>query len=255
MASRLSFLSVALWWLGFSIPLFRRVREPERRLEEDETGSESALRVALSRLGETFRELRIYREAFLMLAAFLIYNDGILTIIRMATSYGTELGIDQGVLITALLITQIVGIPFAFLFGWLARKITAKRAIALALAVYVGISIVGYRMKSASDFYLLAILVGTVQGGSQALSRSLFSTLIPAHKSAEFFAFFGVFDKFAGIFGPALFAVTIAATGSSRSAVLSVIGFFVVGGALLSLVDVEKGRKVAREAESRLKRA
>jgi UMF1 family MFS transporter len=252
-ASRLSFLSVALWWLGFSIPLFRRVREPERRLEEDETGRESPLRIAFGRLGETFRELKIYRQAFLMLSAFLIYNDGILTIIRMATSYGTEVGLDQGVLISALLLTQVVGIPFAFLFGWLAERITAKRAILLALAVYVVISIVGYRMRTASDFYLLAILVGTVQGGSQALSRSLFSTIIPAHKSAEFFAFFGVFDKFAGIFGPALFALTITATGSSRDAVLSVIAFFVVGGMLLSLVDVEEGRRVAREAEAKLR--
>ncbi len=254
-ASRLSFLSVALWWLGFSIPLFRHVREPARRLEEDETGRESALRVAFTRLAETFRELRTYRQAFLMLAAFLIYNDGILTIIRMATSYGTEVGLPQGVLIGALLVTQVVGIPFAFFFGWLAARITAKRAILLALAVYVVISVVGYRMKTASDFYLLAILVGTVQGGSQALSRSLFSTIIPAHKSAELFAFFGVFDKFAGIFGPALFAVTIAATGSSRNAVLSVIGFFVVGALLLSLVDVEEGRRVARKTEARVKSA
>ncbi|HJS74337.1 MAG TPA: MFS transporter, partial [Vicinamibacteria bacterium] len=145
-----------------------------------------------------------------------------------------------------------VGIPFAFLFGWLAKHITAKRAILLALAVYAGISIVGYRMESAFDFYVLAILVGTVQGGAQALSRSLFSTLIPVHKSAQFFAFFGVFDKFAGIFGPALFAITIAATGSSRNAVLSVIAFFVLGAILLSLVNVEEGRRVAREAEAKL---
>jgi UMF1 family MFS transporter len=253
-ASRLSFLSVAVWWLGFSIPLFRRVREPERRLEEDETGREKLLSVAFARLGETFHELKTYRHAFLMLLAFLIYNDGILTIIRMATSYGTEVGLDQGVLISGLLITQVVGIPFAFLFGWLAKRITAKRAILLALAVYVGISVVGYRMKTAPDFYLLAILVGTVQGGAQALSRSLFSNIIPAHKSAEFFAFFGVFDKFAGIFGPALFAVTIMTTGSSRNAVLSVIGFFVVGAILLSLVNVEEGRRLAREAEAKLKR-
>ncbi|HEY7819688.1 MAG TPA: MFS transporter [Vicinamibacteria bacterium] len=251
-ASRLSFLSVAVWWLGFSLPLFRNVREPERRLGAGESGRENPLRAAFSRLRETFRELTRYRDAFLMLAAFLVYNDGILTIIRMATSYGTEVGLDQSVLISALLITQVVGIPFAFLFGWLAKRITAKRAILLALVVYAGISIVGYRISTASDFYLLAILVGTVQGGAQALSRSLFSTLIPAHKSAEFFAFFGVFDKFAGIFGPALFAITIAATGSSRNAVLSVIAFFVVGAILLSFVNVEKGRRVAREAEASL---
>jgi MFS transporter, UMF1 family len=253
MASRLSFLSVAVWWLGFSIPLFRNVREPERLLERDERAGESLVRVALTRLGETFRELRLYKNAVLMLLAFLIYNDGILTIIRMATSYGTEVGLSQGVLISGLLITQAVGIPFAFLFGWLAKLISAKRAIFLSLAVYVVISIVGYRMTTDSDFYLLAVLVGMVQGGSQALSRSLFSNIIPAHKSSEFFAFFGVFDKFAGIFGPALFAITIMATGSSRNAVLSVIAFFVVGAALLSLVDVEEGMRVAREEEAKLK--
>jgi UMF1 family MFS transporter len=170
----------------------------------------------------------------------------------MATSYGTEVGLDQGVLISALLLTQAVGIPFAFLFGWIAKRITAKRAILVALAVYIVVTIVGYRLKTASDFYLLAFLVGTVQGGSQALSRSLFSTLIPAHKSAEFFAFFGVFDKFAGILGPALFAGTIAATGSGRNAVLATVAFFVVGGGLLALVDVEAGRKAAREAEAKL---
>jgi UMF1 family MFS transporter len=249
-ATRLSFLSVAVWWLVFSIPIFRTVREPERRLEADEAPGENPLRVAFGRLSETFGELKTYRHAFLMLLAFLIYNDGILTIIRMATSYGTELGLSQGVLISALLITQIVGIPFAFLFGALARRITAKRAIFLALLVYTVISIVGYRLKTASDFYLLAVLVGTVQGGSQALSRSLFSTIIPSHKSSEFFAFFGVFDKFAGIFGPALFALTILTTGSSRNAVLALIAFFVLGALLLAFVDVEEGRRVARAAEA-----
>ncbi|MGH9318815.1 MAG: MFS transporter [Vicinamibacteria bacterium] len=251
-ASRLSFLSVALWWLGFSIPLFRHVREPAPELEEDEKPGENPVAVAFRRLGDTVRELSTYRHAFLMLLAFLIYNDGILTIIRMATSYGTELGLPQGVLIGALLITQAVGIPFAFLFGRLAKRITAKRAILTSLAVYTVISIVGYRMRTAADFYLLAVLVGTVQGGSQALSRSLFASIIPRHKSAEFFAFFAVFDKFAGIFGPALFAVTITATGSSRNAVLSVVAFFVVGAVLLSFVDVAEGQRVAREAEAKL---
>jgi UMF1 family MFS transporter len=121
MATRLSFLSVALWWVGFSIPIFKNVREPERRLEADERASESPFRVAFNRLGETFGEVRTYKHAFLLLLAFTIYNDGILTIIRMATSYGTELGLAQDVLISALLITQVVGIPFAIFLGYLAR--------------------------------------------------------------------------------------------------------------------------------------
>ncbi len=246
--TRLAFVSVALWWVGFSIPLFRRVPEPGRTLEPDESLRESPLRAAFERLGETFRELRGYREAFLFLLAFLIYNDGIGTIIRMAAIYGAELGIERGALIGSILLVQFVGIPFCFVFGALAGKIGAKRAIYAGLVVYAGISVLGYFMTTALHFLILAVLVGTVQGGTQALSRSLFASMIPKHKSGEFFGLFSVFEKFAGIFGPALFALAIVVTGSSRAAILSVIGFFVLGGALLSLVNVERGRAAASAA-------
>ena len=162
--ARLAFLSVAVWWLVFSIPLFRRVPEPPARLEPDERRGESPVRVAFVRLGETFRELRGYRQAFLMLLAFLIYNDGIQTIIKMATAYGTELGIDQSALIGAILLVQFVGIPCSFLFGMLAGRIGAKRALFLGLLAYTAISILGYYMKTATHFYVLAGLVGMVQG-------------------------------------------------------------------------------------------
>jgi UMF1 family MFS transporter len=246
---RLAFVSVAVWWVVFSLPLFRRVPEPPPRLEPDEQPGESAIRMAFVRLAETFRELRGYRQAFLMLLAFLIYNDGIQTIIKMATAYGTEIGIGQSALIGAILLVQFVGIPCSFLFGMLAGRIGAKRAIFLGLLAYTAISVLGYFMTSATHFYVLAGLVGVVQGGTQALSRSLFASMIPAHKSGEFFGFFSVFEKFAGIFGPLIFAGTIAATGSSRNAILSVIGFFAVGAALLWLVDVEEGRIAARRAD------
>lgn len=255
MAVRLSFVSVSLWWLGFAIPLFRHVREPERALELDEREGGNPIRTAFTRLGETLRELRGYRQAFLMLLAFLVYNDGINTIIRMATIYGTEIGIEQGALITALLITQFVGIPFAFLFGRLAGVIGARRSIFVALGVYLAISVLGYFMRTPLHFFALAIMVGTVQGGSQALSRSLFASMIPRHKSAEFFGFFAVFEKFAGILGPAVFGLTTALTGSSRNAILSVIAFFVIGGVLLSFVNVEEGRRAARRADEDLRRA
>ena len=245
---RLAFVSVAVWWLIFSLPLFRRVPEPLPRLEADEHPGESPIRVAFVRLAETFQELRGYRQAFLMLVAFLIYNDGIQTVIKMATAYGTEIGIGQGALIGAILVVQFVGIPCSFLFGMLAGRIGAKRAIFLGLVAYTVISVLGYFMKSATHFYVLAGLVGMVQGGTQALSRSLFASMIPAYKSGEFFGFFSVFEKFAGIFGPLIFAGTIAATGSSRNAILSVIGFFAIGAGLLSLVDVDEGQKAAREA-------
>ncbi len=247
---RLAFLSVAVWWLVFSIPLFLRVPEPPRRLEPDESRRESPVRAAFLRLGETFRELRGYRQAFLMLLAFLIYNDGIQTIIKMATAYGTEIGIGQGSLIAAILLVQFVGIPFSFLFGMLAGRIGAKQALFLGLLTYTAISILGYFMKTAAHFFVLAALVGMVQGGTQALSRSVFASMVPQHKSGEFFGFFSVFEKFAGIFGPLIFAGTIAATGSSRNAILSVIVFFAVGAVLLSRVNIEEGSAAARAGEA-----
>jgi UMF1 family MFS transporter len=244
-ASRLSFVSVAVWWTVFSIPLFRRVPEPPvRAAVRPRTGNMVA--AAFAQLGATLRELRGYRQAALMLLAFLIYNDGIGTIIRMAGLYGAELRLPESALIGAIVMVQFVGIPFAVLFGQLAQRIGAKRAILLSLGVYTVISIIGFRMTQAWQFFLLAFLVGTVQGGSQALSRSLFASMIPREKSSEFFGFFAVFEKFAGIFGPALFALTISLTGSSRNAILSVILFFVVGALLLSKVDVEAGQRAAR---------
>jgi UMF1 family MFS transporter len=246
---RLAFVSVAVWWVTFSLPLFRRVPEPRPTLELDERRDENPVKMAFVRLAETFRELRSYRHAFLMLLAFLIYNDGIQTIIKMATAYGTELGIGQNALIGAILLVQFVGIPCSFLFGMLAGRIGAKRALFLGLLAYTAISLLGYFMKTATHFYLLAGLVGMVQGGTQALSRSLFASMIPQHKSGEFFGFFSVFEKFAGIFGPLIFAGTIAVTGSSRNAILSVILFFAVGALLLWPVDVDEGQRIARAAD------
>jgi UMF1 family MFS transporter len=248
-ATRFSFFSVALWWVAFSIPLFRQVPEPRRLLEENETGGERLFAAAFGRLAVTFRELRAFKQAFLLLLAFLVYNDGIQTIIRMATTYGAEIGLDDSAMITALLITQFLGVPFAFLFGMLAARIGPKRAVFLGLAVYAGITILGYRMRTERQFLMLAMLVGTVQGGTQALSRSLFASMIPRDKSSEFFAFFGVFERYAGVLGPAIFAWMVARTGESRNAILSVIAFFIIGAGVLAFVNIEQGRRAAREAE------
>jgi UMF1 family MFS transporter len=253
--ARLAFVSVAVWWIAFSIPLFRGVPEPPRTLEQDESGRASVVAMSFSRLGETMKQLVGFRQAFLMLLAFLIYNDGIQTIIKMATAYGTEIGIGQSALITAVLMVQFVGVPFAFLFGALASRIGAKRSVFIGLLAYTVITMIGYFMTTATHFFILAALVGMVQGGTQALSRSLFATLIPAHKSGEFFGFYSVFEKFSSIFGPLLFSVTIALTGSSRNAILSVIAFFAIGAFLLAFVDVERGQKAARDAEAGLRLA
>jgi UMF1 family MFS transporter len=248
--ARLAFLSVALWWLVFALPLFLRVREPPLRLEAGERPRANPVRAALSRLARTLRELRGHRQAFLMLAAFLVYNDGIQTIIKMAAAYGAEIGIGSGALIGAIVLVQFVGVPFAFLFGALAGRIGAKRAVFLGLLVYAAITVLGYRMRTGRDFIVLALLVGTVQGGTQALSRSLFASMIPPHRSGELFGFYAVCEKFAGLFGPLLFDLVIGFTGSSRNAILAVIAFFAAGAALLSRVDVEEGRRAALAAEA-----
>jgi UMF1 family MFS transporter len=249
-AARWSFVSVAVWWFVFSIPLFVRVPEPPRVLETGEQAHGNAIAIAFHRVGGTLSELRAFKQAFLLLIAFAIYNDGINTIIRMAAIYGESIGLDQGQLITAILLVQFAGVPFTFGFGLLASRIGPKSSIFLSLAIYTAISILGYFMTTTLHFFLLAFLVATVQGGSQALSRSMFANMIPRHKSSEFFAFFGIFEKFTGILGPLLFGVAAAATGSGRIAILTVILFFVVGGALLWRVNLDEGRRAARAAES-----
>ena len=246
---RLAFVSVAVWWAAFSIPLFRRVPEPPRRIESDEGPRQQPVRVALVRLSETFRRLRSYRQAFLMLVAFLVYNDGIGTIIRMAEIYGAALGLDRNALIGAIFLAQLVGIPFTFLFAALAGRIGTKRSILLGLGVYAAVTVYAFFLDSAREFYAMAFVVGMVQGGCQALSRSLFASLVPRHMTGEFFGFYGVLDKFAAVTGPALFGVGVALTGSVRSGVLSVLVYFVIGALLLTRVDVDEGRKAARAAE------
>jgi UMF1 family MFS transporter len=246
LGTRLAFVSVAIWWLAFSIPILRGVPEPAIA-GAPARGLALATR-SFARLAGTFRELRRYRQALLFLVAFLLYNDGIGTIIRMATAFGTEIGLGTGTLIVAIILTQVIGVPASFAFGSLAGRLGTKRAIYLGLATYCVVSVLGYFMTSALHFYLLAGLVGLVQGGTQALSRSLFASMIPAARSSEFFGLFGVFEKFAGIFGPAVFGLVSAVGGSSRGAILAVIGFFVLGGLLLAPVDVEAGRRAAREA-------
>lgn len=244
-ASRLSFLSVAIWWAVFSIPLFRRVDEPPFVRREGE--SPNPIRAGFQRLARTFREVRRYRELFKFLIAFWFYNDGIGTIIIMAVIFGKEIGLATTDLIGAILAVQFVGIPFAFAFGWLARRLGAKRSILLALGVYSLIAVGGYFIQTSLHFWMLAFLVATVQGGAQALSRSLYGRLAPKAKTAELFGFYDVSSKFSGILGPAIFGVVGQLTGSSRLSIISLVVFFVVGGGLLLAVDEERGIRLADE--------
>ena len=249
LAVRLSFLTVAVWWVLFSIPLFRRVPEPASRLEADERTGQNPVVIASRRLVETFRELRGHRDAGLVLLAFLVYNDGVNTIVHMAVTFGGDIGIDASAMIGALVMVQFVAIPFSFAFGLLADRIGTKRAIYVTLAVYAGISFYGFILETATQFYVLAFFVGTVQGGAQGLGRSLFATMIPRHKAGEMFGFFGVFDRFGGVIGSVIFGLSLTLTGSSRPAVVVLIVFFGLGAFLLSRADVERGRRLAREAE------
>ncbi len=249
-ALRASFFSVAVWWAVFTIPLLRNVPEPPVVRTAGE--SAKALIAGFGRLARTFRKITRYKQLLIFLIAFWIYNDGIGTIIKMATAYGDEIGISLTDMIIALVITQFVGIPFSFGFGWLARRVGTKPAILLGLAVYVVISVAGYFMQTALHFYILAFLVGLVQGGTQALSRSLFGTMVPKSQSAEFFGFFSTSAKFAGIVGPLVFGLVSQAAGASRLAILSVIAFFVIGGIVLIFVNEGEGRIVAREEEAQI---
>ena len=241
--TRLAFVSVAIWWAVFTIPLILRVKEPATASPADGEPTGNVLTLAIGQLRQTFHQLRTYRNAFWMLLAFLIYNDGIQTIYRMAAIIGADKGFETNVMIQAIIMVQFVGIPFALLFGALASRFGAKPMILVGIAAYCGITLYGYNMETESDFYVLAALVGMVQGGCQALSRSLFASMIPSSKSGEFFALFAVGEKFAGILGPGLFALSISISGSTETAILSILAFFVIGGLLLTKVDVQAGRR------------
>jgi MFS transporter, UMF1 family len=240
-ASRWAFLATALWWLLFSLPLLLRVKEPAAPAAP----STSARSGVLEQLRRTFRHMRQHPQALQMLLAYLLYSDGIGTIIRMATLYGTEVGIGQSALLTALLLTQTVGVPAALLLGRLAQAVGARRVLLGCLGVYMGVCVLGYFLRTPAHFYALAFGVGLVQGASQALSRSLFASMVPRERAAEFFAFFSVFEKVTAVLGPLVFALAIRLTGSSRGGILSILLFFALGALVLARIDVAAGQRAA----------
>ena len=247
-AVRLSFVTVAVWWLVFSVPLFRLVPEPPRLGAGAATAAAGAL-AGLRSLLRTFREYRAHRMAGLFLLAYFFYIDGVHTIIRMAVDYGLSLGLPSESLIIALLITQFVGFPAALVFGAAANRFGPKPALHFGVAVYVGVTVYAYYLSSATEFYILAAVVGLVQGGVQAISRSLYARFVPPAQSGEFFGFFNMLGRFAAIIGPSLVAVTGLLTGSSRLGILSVAAVLIIGMVLLGFVR-EEGKRLPSAAGS-----
>jgi UMF1 family MFS transporter len=246
-AVRASFVTVGVWWLVFALPCVLVVKE---RKAVPSVGAAEAVRQGLRELLGTLAEVRKYRPVLWFLAAYFLYIDGVNTVIKMAVDYGLSLGFGPADLMKALLLTQFVGFPAALAFGWLGRRIGARRGIFLALTVYAGVTCYAYFIDSARDFYVMAVAVGLVQGGIQSLSRSYFGRLVPEGKSSEFFGFYNMMGKFAAVLGPLLMAFTALLTGDSRLSILSILVLFVAGGTLLVLAARAERRAATSVAAS-----
>jgi UMF1 family MFS transporter len=230
-AVQVSFLTVALWWFVFTLPLARNVRE--RPSTGSSVGLGVAVRDGLRELRSTVRHLGQYRHITLFLVAYWLYIDGVHTIYMMAVDYGVALGLPSSSLLAALLLTQFVAFPSALVLGWLGNRWGPKRGILLCIAVYLAATVYAWFLDTVAEFFALAVVVGLVQGGIQSLSRSMFGRLVPEGKGGEFFGFFNLMGKFASFLGPMLIAVVALATGDSRLSVTSLAILFVLGGLVL----------------------
>ncbi len=248
---RLSLASVAVWWAVFSIPLFRRVKEPDRMVEESEIG-QNIFKVGFKRFFKAIKNISQFRDLFWFLLTFFVYANGIGTIITMAVAFGTDLGFGTLILIGTLLMVQFVAAPFSILFGKLSKKIGIKKSITLSLLIYTAVAIIGYFMSEEWHFLLLGFGVAMVQGGSQALSRSLIGQLMPKSKTAEFYGFFSVSEKFNTVVGPFIMALITQLTGDGRWGIVSLVIFFIVGIIMLRNVDIERGIKRAKEEDAKM---
>ena len=261
-AVRFSFLSVALWWGVFTLLIIFWV--PEEKVVSAEKTDENFVTAGFKQFVATFKKVRHLKVVFLFLLAYWFYIDGVDTIIRMAVDYGLSLGFQSNDLILALLMVQFVGFPAALVFGKLGQKWSVRKSIYLAIAVYMGVTIWGTMMTQKMEFYILAIVIGLVQGGIQALSRSYYSRLIPKDKAAEYYGFYNMLGKFAVIFGPALMGIVglivrrilmppspteeqLIQVGqlASRWGIASILLLFLVGAILFYFVDEEKGKEQA----------
>ena len=239
-AVKFSFLTVSVWWFVFSIPLFMNV--PEVKTTNVRIGE--AIFNGLKQLKNTFHAIKRLKMVLLFLVAYWLYIDGVDTVVRMAVDYGMSLGFNSSDLITALLITQFVGFPAAIGFGYLANYIGTKNGILLAILIYFLMTIWASQITSVSEFYMLAIIIGLVQGGVQALSRSFYASIIPKQQSAEFFGFYNMLGKFAAVFGPIMMGVVSLTTQSPRLSILSISILFIAGAILLYYVDEAKAKEM-----------
>lgn len=234
--TRISFLITAVWWVAFTVPLLRSYRQVHYRTTADHTAE--AVRGTFRELAGTFRRIARDRSLLLFMIAFFFYIDAVNTVISMSTSYGTQLGIDSTQLVIALLVTQFVAFPCAILYGRLSGRFGAKRMIVIAVIAYLGIVMfAAFFLKTAAEFWILAILVGMFQGGIQALSRSYYGKIIPKDHANEYYGFYDIFGKTASVLGTFLVATTTAATGNASFGVLSIAVLLV---AALVLLIVQK---------------
>jgi MFS transporter, UMF1 family len=230
-AVRVSFLTVAVWWLLFALPIFFVVHE--RHSETPHAGS--TLRDSFVALGHTIREVRQYRAVVLFLLAYWMYIDGVNTIQKMAVDYGLAIGLPTSSLVQAILLVQFVGFPAALLFGWIGQRISPVVGLFICITVFAGVTVYATVLDTAAEFFIMAIATGCVQGGIQALSRSYYGRLIPPDRAGTFFGFYNMMGKFAAVLGPLLMGVTALITDNSRLAILAIVVLFIAGGAMLSV--------------------
>jgi len=243
-AIRISFVSVAIWWAVFSIPVLIWVDEPKIY---EKTGIVKSVRLGWRQLRGTIKDIRHLKVVGMFLLAYWLYIDGVDTIVRMAVDYGMTLGFDSSALIIALLMVQFVAFPAALVYSWFASKIGLKRAIMIGIVGYGVITFLGFLMTKEIHFYALAVMIGLFQGGIQALSRSLYTRIIPKEKSAEFFGFYNMLGKFAAVIGPMMMGTIALWTGNIRIGILSILILFVLGGYFLTKVNIEEGEKLAKD--------
>ncbi len=241
-AIRLSFISVAVWWAVFSIPIILFVKEPKIH---DPIGICSAVKEGWGQFISTLTKIRELKVVGTFLMAYWLYIDGVDTIIRMAVDYGTSIGFPASSLITALLLVQFVAFPATLIYNWFSSKIGIKNAIYTAIIGYTFITIFGAFVSKEWHFYVLAIMIACFQGGIQALSRSMYSRIIPRKQAAEFFGFYNMLGKFAAIIGPPMMGYIGLITGNPRLGILSIIILFISGGLLLTKVDLQEGERVS----------